>query len=150
MDENAIKQLADKEKIISLRYRFGHAVDKRNWLELEAIFTDTIDTDFSQFGIPAAQMPRDAFIAIFKHSFRNAQIRTQQVYSGFLIDVNDDKATCRSYLHGHHYLQGFPGGDSFELRAEYIDELVRTPKGWRIAKVTLNVVSTIGNMGLVA
>lgn len=146
--ETTIRSLADKAEIGALRARFGVSLDTRDWTALEDIFTDSVDTDLSQFGVPAAKMARTDFIALFKHTFRDPAIRTQQLYSNFLIEVSGNTATCRSYLHGHHYSPGAADGEVFELRAEYVDGLIKSEHGWRIAKVTLNVISIVGNMAL--
>ena len=146
----SLQDLSDLAEIRALRDRFGQAVDARDWAALDALFTPTVDVDLSAFGVPAGPMPRDALVGIFRHSFRNPETRTMQVYSGAVITVTGDSATSVTQLYGHHHQPGAAGGDTFELRAIYHDGLKRTPQGWRIAATRLQVVSIIGNIGLVS
>jgi hypothetical protein len=54
--------------------------------------------------------------------------------SNFVIAVDGDRATARSYVHA--VLQAVPddGASWVEAVGHYDDELVRTPDGWRIAR----------------
>lgn len=150
MNVASIQSLADREEIRTLRHRFAHGVDKRDWGLVQSVFVEVVDADLSQIGGPKGLISRDSLVGLFQHAFRRAEIRTQQIYSGFLVEVAGDEAVCHSYLHGHHWLQGASGGDVFEIRAEYVDRLIRTSEGWRIAGTTLNVTSVLGNSALVA
>ena len=147
---DTLSRLADEAAIVALRVAFGHAVDTRNWDLLETVFAPEVEADLSAFGVPAALMPRGDFAAIFRHSFRHDHVRTFQAYSNVQVGLAGDTATMTSLLHGHHAGEGFEGGNVFELRARYHDRLIRTPEGWRIAAVTLEVISLSGNMALVA
>ena len=143
-------QLADLEEIRSLRIDFGHAVDAREWSMMAGIFTPEVDADLSAFGAPAGRMTRDAFVGLFRHSFRHQSVRTVQTYTNARIRLDGDTAVCTSLLHGWRKGVGFEGGDLFELRARYEDRVRRTAEGWRIEGTRLDVIDVIGNMGLVS
>jgi hypothetical protein len=142
--------LADKEAIRELRYRFGRALDTREWPAFGELFTDEIDADYSQFGVPPGRMPKAELVGMMQHAFRHEGMRTQQLYSNFLISLHGDSARCVSYLHGHHYLKDFPGGETFEIRAAYHDRMIRRPEGWKIEAVRLDVLSMVGNVAMVS
>lgn len=142
-----LRFLADREAIRDVRYRFGAALDTRDWARFTALFTDGATGDFTSFGAPDPAVPRDTIVTMFQAAFRLPpdQLATQQVISNVLVDVDGDTATASSYLEGHHRLPGHDGGDDVTLRARYDDHLVRTAAGWKIHKTTLSVISITGN-----
>jgi ketosteroid isomerase-like protein len=142
--------LADSAAIAGLRVAFGHALDTRDWVALDRILASEADVDLSSFGGPAGRMSRADVVAVFRHAFRHDHVRTFQAYSNFQVEVEGDRATMISLLHGHHAGEGFDGGRTFDLRARYTDGLIRTPEGWRIASMTLEVIAMEGNVALVA
>ncbi|MCU0855862.1 MAG: nuclear transport factor 2 family protein [Rhodobacteraceae bacterium] len=143
-------QLPDIAAITALRVAFGHAVDTRDWPALDRIFAPEVDVDLSSFGVPAARMARAEVAAIFRHAFRHDHVRTFQAYSNFQVEVEGDRATMISLLHGHHAGEGFDGGRTFDLRGRYTNGLMRTGEGWRILSTTLEVIAMDGNVALVA
>ncbi len=145
-----VSRLADEAAIAALRVTFGHALDMRDWAMMDAIFAPEVEADLSSFGVPAARMARADLVSLFRHSFRHDHVRTFQAYSNFQVQVDGDRASMVSLLHGHHAGEGFEGGVTFDLRARYRDGLVRTPEGWRIEAVTLEVIAMRGNMALIA
>lgn len=150
MPTPAIADLADAAAIADLKYRFGEALDSRAFDALGAIFTDTVDVDLAAIGGPAGPIDRDALAALYRHAFRHPQVRTLQAYANVRVTVDGDRATMSSLLHGHHAGPGFPGGETFDIRARYRDRLVRTADGWRIEATALEVVAIAGNPALIA
>lgn len=144
---DALHTLPDREAIKDVRYRFALALDTRDWALFESLFADEVDADLSAFGSPRRTMPRAELAALFRHSFRRpaAENPTQQLYANLLVEVDGDKATCRSYLVGYHQIPGFAGGDDATLRAQYTDRMTRTADGWKIAATALHVFSVTGN-----
>lgn len=144
---HSLQQLSDLAEISALRPRFGRAADTRDFAAMEALFAPEVEADLSAFGVPVGRMPRAAFVAIFRHAFRDESVATQQLYGSITVDLSGDVATCTSYLQGMH---AGAGGDRFELHAEYVDEVIRLPEGWRIAGTRLRVIAMAGNPGLVS
>jgi hypothetical protein len=142
---HTLQQLSDLAEISALRPRFGHAADRRDFAAMATLIAPEVEADLSAFGVPKGRMPREAFVAIFRHAFRDESVATQQLYASITVDLDGDKATSTSYLHGIHTA---PDGDRFELHAEYLDQVVRLPEGWRIAGTQLRVISLSGNLGL--
>lgn len=142
----------DRVHIQEVRHSFARALDARDWALLDSLFLDEVDADLSAFGVPPGRKSRAELVGIFRHAFRRpaSENPTQQLYSNFSIDVAGDQATCRSYLVGHHVLPGTPGGDEVTLRAEYVDRLRRTQDGWKLAGLTLRVLSMSGNPAVFA
>lgn len=144
---HSLQQLSDLAEIATLRPRFGRAADARDFTAMEALFTPEVETDLSAFGVPVGRMPREAFVALFRHSFRDESVATQQLYGSITVELAANEATCASYLQGVHV---GADGDRFELHAEYVDHVVRLPEGWRIAGTRLRVIAMTGNLGLVS
>lgn len=147
-----VQTLADREAIKEVRHRFALALDTRDWALFDALFTAEVDADFAALGAPRRVMPKAEVAGLFRHAFRRpaAENPTQQLYGNFLIEVDGDAATCRSYLIGHHAIPGFAGGEEVTLRAQYTDRLARTPDGWKIAATTLHIFGMTGNPQILA
>ena len=65
------------------------------------------------------------------------------------IVIEDDRATCRCYVHAQHVRRGVEGGDNFVIGGRYEDTMARTPKGWRISHRRLVVMWREGNAEVV-
>lgn len=141
---------ADRQSIEELRYRYGRALDQHDWSLFASLFAEEVDADFSAFGIPAGPIPRASVVELMKHSFRREGMRSHQVYSNFEIALRGDEATAVSSLVGRHLLPGFAGGETFTIHARYHDRLVRTPEGWKLSGVRLEVLFTEGNLAIVS
>lgn len=148
--ERQLENLAHKDAIREVRCRFGWALDTRDWPLFESLFTPEVDADFSALGVPVKRMTVAELSGLFRHAFRAEGMRTQQVYSNFVIDVDGTTARCTSYLHGQHFAPGFAGGEEFQIRAAYQDRLVRQDDRWRIAGTKLTVFFVTGNAAMVA
>jgi SnoaL-like domain len=144
-------QQASTADIPQVRCRIALALDTRDWELLGDQFADTVNADMSSFGIAPGRITRDQVVATFRHAFRNESIRTQQIYSNFLVqDRGNGRATATCYLLGHHLASDVPGGDEFELRAIYQDEYVLSDAGWQVSGFVLKVLSMRGNLALVS
>jgi hypothetical protein len=140
----------DRSQIEEVQARFGRALDQHDWALFEALFTPEVDADYSAFGVPAGKVSRGALVAQMKHSFERPGQVSQQLYSNFEIAVAGREATAVCSLVGYHRQPGQPGGEEFTLRARYHLRLLREAGGWKLAAVRLEVLSTEGNLALVA
>ena len=148
--EQEIRLLRDKDAIREIRYRFGWALDTKDWPLFESLFTPEVEADFSALGAPAKRMTPAELVGMFKHAFRAEGTRTQQLYSNFLIEVDGATATCTSYLHGQHFTPGFTGGEEFHIRAAYQDRLLFQEGRWRIHGMKLIVFFVTGNAAMIS
>jgi hypothetical protein len=140
--------LASKQAIQELEFRFAQSLDTKYWVLAGKLFTDEVKTDFSAYGIPAKPMKKDELIGLYKYSFRNEKMVTEHIYSNFLIEVNGKTATCRFNFLGNHFVKGLEGGDDFYLYGQYSDKLQQTANGWKISERTLTVFYTKGNAAM--
>ena len=68
-------------------------------------------------------------------------VATQHVISNTRIDIDGNSASMISYLHATHVLD--PDGSIAVANGHYVDQVVHTPKGWRIAARRLHLISFV-------
>jgi len=59
---------------------------------------------------------------------------TMHVLGNHLAEVHGDAATSETYAVCYHRRPGVPDGAQFVVAMRYLDDLVRTPEGWRIRR----------------
>lgn len=145
MDNQVLQEMLDREAIKEVRSRLAQALDYRDWVLFESLFTNEVETDFTAYGVPAQKVPREALRKSYQHNLSREGLRTQHISSNFRITITGDTAHCISNFLGQHFIQEFEGGEEFYLRAEYHDQLTRTKDGWKINALTLTTVYVTGN-----
>ena len=136
-----IATLRDKQEITELCYRYGLALDSRDWPALAACFTPDARAHYT--GLPSAagyQAIEDTCRAVL-----TPLSATQHLISNVVVRPDGDKARASCYLQAQHVRTGTEGGDNFIIAGRYDDELVRTPGGWRISERRLDILWTAGN-----
>lgn len=131
----------DKQEITELCYRYGLALDGRDWTALAACFTPDAKAYYMD------KAPCLGYQAI-EDTCREAltpMSATQHLISNVVISLDGDRAESRCYLQAQHVRAGTPGGDNFIIAGRYTDQLVRTPDGWRIRERRLEVMWADGN-----
>ena len=79
---------------------------------------------------------------------------TQHTSTNHVHELRGDEATCISNMQAEHFVERQPGdgldggADRWTIGGYYVNELVRTSEGWKLAKVTLQVTWQTGNTGL--
>lgn len=146
MTEDLLRELADRREIEDVLYRYAHALDSKHWDRLGAeVFTADAVCDFLELGgvHEGAQAAAD-FIA----SVLGGLDASQHLIGTPLIDVAGDTARSRCYLQAQHVFLGAEGGDHFLVGGTYVDDLARTPDGWRITRRELHGTWQSGNPGV--
>jgi 3-phenylpropionate/cinnamic acid dioxygenase small subunit len=140
------EDLADKQEVVELLYRYATALDSRDWDLLATVFTDDGVADYSSLGLPVC----DGAAAIVG-ACRTTLVgfdATQHIISNPVVELDGDRARARCYFQAQHRLVGAPGGDNFIVAGTYEDAVVRTAGGWRIAHRTLLATWFEGNAGI--
>jgi len=145
MDATKLELLLDRAEISDLLIRYTTDLDTKDWELLHSCFTETIATDFSSVGGPAAATTQAGdFIAFLRQFLGRDGLRTQHLSTNHVICIDCDSATCVSYIVAQHHLpEG--SGDDFIVHGYYTDALARTPQGWRISKRKFTLGWTTGN-----
>ena len=140
-----LQALQDKQEITEICYRYGLALDSRDWAALAALFTPDADACYLD------QPPCHGYQAI-EDTCRAAlapMSATQHLVCNVVVRLDGDRAASRCYLQAQHVKDGTPGGDHFIIAGRYDDKLVRTPDGWRIRERSLTLMWTAGNPAVV-
>ena len=122
--------LADRLEIHELLARYARGVDDRDWDLYRSVFTDDAHIDYTSAGAIAGT--RDEVTSFLEQGF--ATIPWSQHYiTNIEVDLDGDAAHVRAMFYNPMQLPGmdepsFCGGF-------YHHDLVRTPGGWRSARL---------------
>lgn len=151
--DDQVQLLIDRAAISDVVYAYATGLDRREWTVFRSIFTDTIEMDFQSIGLPAIRIDADEWVRDTKRLFAGFAA-TQHTSTNHTHDVRGDEATCTSNMQATHFVDRQPndglenGADCWTIGGYYIDELVRSAQGWKLAKVTLNITWQTGNRAL--
>ena len=129
-----LQQLVDQHEIEQLMFRYATGIDTADYDLVDTVFTDDGEIDYAGIGGPKGRWRGDvrewsevslAAFPVRKHYLTNV-----------VVTYAADRATATSVTYWRSPM-GFARGDGsihlFESGGRYLDELVRTDDGWRIA-----------------
>ncbi len=119
--------MSDIDAISEVLVRYATAIDTRDWELFRTVFTEDAATDYGDMG----KWTDLAGIAAFMESALVGFGATNHMLSNFVIAVDGDRATARSYVHVVLAAPEDPG-TWIDSVGSYDDTLVRTTAGWRI------------------
>jgi 3-phenylpropionate/cinnamic acid dioxygenase small subunit len=137
---------ADKEQIAEVLIRYATGIDSKDWPLLRSCWTDEIDVDYQQLGRFTSA---DALTDVMRQLHENMG-PTYHRMSNFVIAVDGDRATVRSYVHAVLMLQRDDSTNWVDALGHYDDVFVRTPDGWRISKRVSRTARTLTGGDLAA
>jgi hypothetical protein len=117
--------VSDREDITDVLVRYATGIDSRDWALFRTCFTD--DARFDYGGIGTWDDP-DAITDYMRRSHSGPSLHR---LTNFVIDVDGDQATSRTYVDA--VVMGPKGFGVVNTFGWYDDELRRTADGWRIA-----------------
>jgi hypothetical protein len=128
----SVRELSDRLAIHDLLVRYTRAIDTKDWSLLDSCFLPDADVDYTATGGVAGKYPEvRAWLAkalapfpITVHYVTNSQV-----------ELSGDRAKARTLVYNPMFF-GNPDGSlhEFTVGATYVDELVWTADGWRIAR----------------
>jgi 3-phenylpropionate/cinnamic acid dioxygenase small subunit len=130
---------ADKEQIAEVLIRYATGIDSKDWPLLRSCWTDEIDVDYQQLGRFTSP---DALTDVMRQLHENMG-PTYHRLSNFVINVEGDGATVRSYVHAVLMLQPDDDTNWVDALGHYDDVFVRTAEGWRINKRVSRTARTL-------
>jgi 3-phenylpropionate/cinnamic acid dioxygenase small subunit len=130
---------ADKEQIAEVLIRYATAIDSKNWPLLRSCWTDEIDVDYQQLGRFTSA---DALTDVMRQLHENMG-PTYHRMSNFVIAVDGDRATVRSYVQAVLMLQPDDSTNWVDALGHYDDVFVRTADGWRISERVSRTARTL-------
>ena len=119
---------ADKEQIAEVLVRYATGIDSKDWPLFRSCWTDEIDVDYQQLGRFTSA---DALTEVMTRLHENMG-PTYHRLSNFVIALDGDRATARSYVHAVLMLQPDGSTNWVDALGHYDDVFVRTQGGWRI------------------
>lgn len=136
-------RVADRFEIIDLLNRHAFALDDKDFERLRDVFT--ADAVFSEF----PPVPMEGIEAIVPTIARTLSRfgATQHLLGPVRVEWDgEDAAHTRCYIQATHEFLPEKGGGVYTLHGTYIDDLVRTGAGWRIAhrRLYATINQTIG------
>jgi 3-phenylpropionate/cinnamic acid dioxygenase small subunit len=147
MPNLTVEDLIARAEIIDVAHAYATGIDRRDWRLYRSIFAEEVDLDFSTWGAEPGRMSADAWTASVRQGL-SGFTATQHVLSNHVITLQDDEATCVTYMQALHYLVSEGGSDMQTLGGFYTNRLRRTPAGWKIHGCTLTVTWMVGDRGL--
>jgi hypothetical protein len=121
---------ADEAAIIKVLTRYATGIDFCDWPLFRSCWTDEVDLDYGDVG---HFTDPDAFTQLFS-ALHDPMGQTYHRLSNFVVDVDGDTATARTYVRAVLMMTADPNAQWVEAVGHYDDELVRTADGWRIRK----------------
>ena len=128
----SIQEISDRLEIQDLLVAYSYAIDSRDFEALDEVFTPDAWIDYTVFGGSAGTLEETKkFLTEAMPMFSSFQ----HMVSTSKVDIDGDTATAKTICHNPMVM---PLGDDkvqvFYCGLWYVDELVRTPEGWRITK----------------
>ncbi len=150
MTDPSLQLLLDRAEISDVVHAYATGLDRRDWALYRSIFRDEIEMDFRSVGIRAGTFRAEDWVRDAQRLFAGFSA-TQHTSTNHVHDVRGDEATCTSNMQAEHFVAREPGdgledgADRWTIGGYYTNELVRTPEGWKLTRVTLTVTWTRGN-----
>jgi hypothetical protein len=128
----SLEEISDRLDIQELMVSYSHAIDFKNFDELDDVFTPDAFNDYTAFGGPAGKYPE------VKEFLQNTMPMFKSYYhmvSTSKVVLDGDAATGVTICHNPMVLAGKDDSDQvFVCGLWYHDKYVRTPQGWRISE----------------
>lgn len=127
-----LQELSDRIEIAHLLQSYTRALDERRWDDFDALFTADAHIDYSTFGGSTGGLAdTKEFLAESMALFE----KTQHLLG--LPDITIDGDRARSVTPCHNPMRIGSGREAKVMVCSlwYHHELVRTPAGWRIARL---------------
>jgi len=141
-DEQSLTVLTDRAAVSDLLLEFARALDSKDWTICRRCLLDEIETDYSDLrGEPPSRVNADDFVA--KRRVALERLKTLHLSTNHQVTVDRDRATCVSAGVIHRLRP--EDGERFDTYCTYTHSLVRTPAGWRIAKIKQTFHWNTGN-----
>ena len=126
-----LQEVSDRFEIQDLLVRYSHCIDTRDWDGLDQVFTPDAFIDYTAMGGSQGSLSETKdFLGKAMVSFKSFQ----HMIANLAVELDGDRATARTICHNPMVMERDGGEHVFICGLWYVDELVRTPEGWRIAR----------------
>jgi len=126
----SLEEISDRLEIQDLMVAYSHAIDFKNFDELDDVFTPDAFIDYTVFGGPKGPYPE---VKQFLKDQMPIFSSYYHMISTSKIELEGDTATGVTVCHNPMVLPGKDGSETvFVCGLWYHDKFVRTADGWRI------------------
>ncbi|MHB8334808.1 MAG: nuclear transport factor 2 family protein [Acidimicrobiales bacterium] len=133
--DQELQELVDREAIKSVKHRYLRYCDAIDIPGMLSVFTDDCDVDFW----PGADIECHGKAAL-EEFYNSAQFgvtaSSHHLSNVDVVFTSPDRALVYAYLYSWTRDERFPEVRDHHRWARYDDVFVRTPDGWRVAKLT--------------
>jgi 3-phenylpropionate/cinnamic acid dioxygenase small subunit len=128
----SLQEISDRLEINDLLTRYTVAIDTKDWKLLDTCFTSDAHVDYTQSGGTKGAYPE---VRAWLEKALSVFPVTVHYISNSTVSLEADRATARTYVWNPMGFQNPDGSmHMFRVGAYYVDKLVRTDAGWRIAE----------------
>ena len=126
------REISDRIRINDLLIRYTRAIDTKDWALLDTCFVPDADVDYTASGGVAGKYPEvRAWLAKALAPFPI----TAHYITNSIVELKGDRASARTLVYNPMFFANPDGSlHDFTVGATYVDELVWTDTGWRIAR----------------
>jgi hypothetical protein len=128
----SLREISDRIQINDLLIRYTRAIDTKDWTLLDTCFVPDADVDYTASGGAAGKYPEvRAWLAKALAPFPI----TAHYITNSMVQLDGDRARARTLVYNPMFFANPDGSlHDFTVGATYVDELVWTDAGWRIAR----------------
>jgi len=126
----------DIDKIQQLIARFANSFDVKDWSGLEACFTESLYTDYSDLrGTPPQTITASEYVRLRRESLDH--LKLHHLVSNYEVDLtNSTSATCRASM----VVWRKSDEEEFTSHCVYIFQLIKQNDNWKIGGITQKVL----------
>ena len=134
----------DRDEIEQLLYRYAWMVDRRDWKLMDEVFAEDASVDYTSTG--GQRGPYRETLAWLARALEPWPANLHFI-TNLAVEIHGDRARSRCYFLAPMARPRADGAQEVITTAGlYLDELVRTPRGWRIAKRDCQQSLTLGQL----
>lgn len=126
-------------QISDLLHRYATAVDTKDWAKFRSCFTEDAETDY---GVIGRWSDADAITGFMADVHVGMGDSLHMLHNIAIALETPERASAVSYVHAVQVPAGEPD-EWIDAVGQYVDEIVRTGDGWRIARRSFRLTRTI-------
>lgn len=135
----------DYRAIEQLLFRYAWMVDKRKWELMDEVFAPGGTIDYASTGGPGA-MPYRESLEWLDRALKPWPINLHHI-TNISVEIDGDRGESRCYFTAPMARPAAGGGQDVITNAGYyLDTLIRTRQGWRIAARFCDMTIQVGNL----
>ncbi|MGO4689665.1 nuclear transport factor 2 family protein [Glaciibacter sp. 2TAF33] len=154
MTNHDVRLLLDRSEVERVVYDYATGLDTKDWTLWRSIFVEEVqvkfrpaaEAEFTGLGQEWVAMTAEEWVEGRRILFTGLAT-TQHQMSNPRVTIDGDSATCVMYMQAVHFMPNEPGAE-YTLGGYYVNDLVRTSGGWKLARVNLNVTWERGDASM--